>query len=89
MQYCINKQTNDKYIGIEVYKEKSNIIISIENSFSGKINLKNINNKYYSTKGNRRGYGLFILNSIIKGTDGLDFEQKVYDNIFCSKIIIH
>ena len=83
-----SSKSREKMINIEIYKEESNNIIIIDNSFKGKLDLNMINNKNYSTKGKGRGLGLYILKSIINDSKKISLEQKIYKNIFSSKIII-
>ncbi len=83
-----SRKTMEKFIGVEVYKEKESTIIVIDNSFEGKIDLDQINNKNYSTNGSGRGLGLYILKNTIKKIDNMVFEQSINNNLFTSKIIV-
>lgn len=82
-------KTKDKIINIDVYKEDNKIIIIIDNSFKGKVNIERINDKNYSTKGKNRGLGLFILNDLVRNSAAIEFEQNILDKIFSSKITIN
>ncbi len=82
------EKSKDKYIGIDIYSEKSNIVIIIDNSFKGKIDLNKINNKDYTSKGKNRGLGLFIVNKLLKESELIHLEQIIELNVFTSKIII-
>lgn len=82
------EKSKDKYIGIDIYNEKSNIVIIIDNSFKGKIYLNKINNKDYTSKGKNRGLGLFIVNKLLKESELIHLEQIIELNVFTSKIII-
>ncbi len=79
----------NKYILIESYMEDNDLIFLIENSFVGKIDLSNINKKYYSTNGKGRGIGLFLLDEFISKSRNISFERKVENKLFTSKIIIN
>lgn len=78
----------EKFINLDVYEENNLIIIDIENSYSNKIDMKKLNKKNYSTKGLNRGFGLYIVNSLIKHSDNLKLEQIINDNIFITKLVI-
>ena len=80
--------SKDKIINVDIYKEKNIIYIVIDNSFNGNIDIKQVNNKNYSTKGKNRGLGLYILSNILENDNYINLEQVILDNIFSSKIII-
>lgn len=79
-------ESKEKLINIDIYKEKNDLFIVIDNSFDKEVNIKKINNKYYSTKGKNRGLGLYILNKIIKENDNIIFSQSINNKIFTSKL---
>ena len=83
------EKTKDKIISIDIYKENTNTIIEIDNTFSGKISLNKIKEINYSTKGRNRGLGLYIVNNLIKNSKTIQLEQIIKNNIFVSKIIIN
>ena len=74
----------DKFINIDIYKEGNKIIIIIENSYKGKIDLDRLNEKYYSTKGKNRGLGLYIINDILKDNDNIKLDQTINGKVFSS-----
>lgn len=82
---------NKKYILIDIYDVNNSIIIEISNSFKGKVDINSINNKFYSTKGKKRGLGLYIMKSIVDSSNNIKAEQSVDVNnhIFISKIIVN
>lgn len=81
-------KSKEKYIGINIYKENPNVIICIDNTFKGKIDLGKINNKNYSTNGENRGLGLYITNNLLKNNNSITLNQSVNNNIFVSLITI-
>ena len=83
------EKTKEKLINIDIYKEKSSIIIIIDNSFKGNVKMSKISEKNYSTKDKNRGLGLFILNNLIKDNNSIKLEQSIDNNIFTSKIIVY
>lgn len=82
------KESNDKFVFIEIYEINSTIHINIENSFKNKIDINKLNDQYYSTKGKGRGLGLFLANKLIKESESLDMVQRVENNMFVSEICI-
>ena len=79
-------KSKEKYIGIEVYNNKNEYTIIIDNSCKDKVNLGKINNKNYSTKGKGRGLGLYILNNIINNSNCIKLIQS-FDNMIFTSII--
>lgn len=83
------KISNDKFLNIEVYKEKKNTIIEINNSFDDKnTDIDKIYNKNYSSKGKNRGLGLYLAKMLLKKSKYLDMEQRVENNIFYTRIYV-
>ena len=80
-----------KYILIDVYDESNTIIFEISNSYTGKMNLESINIKGYSTKGNKRGLGLYIMNNLLIKCNNIKVEQTVNNrvHIFNTKILVN
>ncbi len=75
--------TNDKHLLIDIYLDED-LEIYVENSFIKSIDLNNINSKGYSTKGNNRGYGLYIANKLVKENNSLELIQNVEGDKFIS-----
>ena len=84
---CIRSE--NKYLLIDIYKEKKNIIVSIENSFDDEIDFNLINRKNYSTKGQNRGYGLYIINKLLVNSRMISLDQDIKSDYFVSKLIIN
>ena len=85
-------KTRNKFIMLDIYKEKNYIIFYIENSFNDKISLKFLNNKYYSTKGKNRGIGLFVANQLRQQTKVITYNQYINRNknfVTVLKVKIH
>ncbi len=81
---CKNKQMT-----IDIYTNEGDYIINIANNFNSKIDLDKIYKYGYSTKGKERGYGLSLLNEIIKSSSIFDINQEVVKNVFYSELKIH
>lgn len=78
---------NDKYIIIEISKQKDNLELSISNTYKGPIIINSMDKEGYSKKGKNRGYGLSLLKDIInkrndilisREFNGIYFVQNVY-----------
>ena len=82
------KESNDKFVFIEIYEMNNIIHINIENSFKNKIDINKLNDQYYSTKGKGRGLGLFLANKLIKESESLDMVQRVENSMFVTEISI-
>ena len=85
---AIEAATNSekKQISLEVYKIKENVFFVITNSYKGKINLKNVIKKGFSTKGTNRGKGLYFADKIIRKSQSFTTEIKTIDNYFIQKL---
>ena len=76
--------TKDKILLIDIYYEEDYLMIYIENSFSNNIDLNSIYNKGVSSKGDNRGYGLYIVRKLLEDTDGIEYSQYIENNKFVS-----
>lgn len=79
-------KSKDRYIGIEVFDNKDEYTIIVDNSCKDKVNINKINNKNYSTKGKKRGLGLYILNNMLEKNSIISLIQNYNDKIFTSII---
>lgn len=68
--------------------EKNKVIICIENTYLKAPDFNKIYNRGYSIKGKFRGYGLFILKSLIDNNKNLTLNQFIREDLFVSKLII-
>lgn len=82
-------KSKEKYITFDIYEEDNKIVIDIENTFKGKVDVDKISNKNYSTKGKNRGLGLYIVEKIIKNNNDINIEWSVDKNVFINKIYIN
>ncbi len=75
--------SKDKSIVINILEENNSICVEIKNTFNADINVDSIGNKEYSTKGKKRGLGLF---SIFRDNEAT-VSVRIINNIFESKIV--
>lgn len=78
-----------KELVLDFYKEDNDIVLCIENTYEGSVDLKLINNHQYSTKGKNRGYGLYIIDKIVKKNNRLKITQKIQNERFVTTLFIH
>ena len=64
------------------------LLITISNSFSSDTEVKMIGKRKYSTKGFGHGYGLLIVNEIIKTNNRFELVSDVNDNLFSQTVLI-
>lgn len=83
------KNIKKKEIGIELYVIDNELYIDITNNFKGEINLSKIGHERHTTKGKEHGYGLLLVNKIIKENSRyLENEKKISGNYFTQSLII-
>lgn len=70
-----------KKIIIDIYQQNKEIIIYMENTFKGEVNIDKIYEKKYSTKkGENRGWGLYIVKKIIENSNIFDLQQYINES---------
>lgn len=75
-------KSDEKALIIQLYNEDKNVVVEIKNTFSGEINFEDLGNIGYSTKGKKRGLGLF---SSIRNNEA-SLSIKIINNLFIAKI---
>lgn len=80
--------SDDKNIGIEIYNRQDYVSVIISNSYCGEIDEVSINKTGYSTKGSGRGYGLSLVNRIIKNNPIFENETNVTPKLYIQKLTI-
>jgi two-component system sensor histidine kinase AgrC len=74
-------------VSLHFFLEDDNINIILANTFKN-INLDELEEKGYSTKGENRGIGLYLVKEIIKHSNTIKKETSIINNFFVQKIII-
>lgn len=82
------EKSKDKSIDLEVIKERKGIFVYMSNSCDNKVDMKRLDEKYYSTKGKKRGLGLYIAKNIVKNNEHIFMHQEMIDKIFTTRITI-
>ncbi len=74
--------SKDKEVSVCVYLDNKEVVFEISNTYANEIDLSKIYNIGASTKGKGRGYGLALVDSIIKENKIFKNEVKKIDNYF-------
>lgn len=77
---------NKKNIGIYLYQEKNIFVISISNTYEGKMDLYKMSDRGYTTKSEGHGYGLSLVKEIIENNYIFKNERSICGNVFTQKI---
>jgi two-component system sensor histidine kinase AgrC len=80
-------ESDDKMVSLQFFKEDDEINIILANTFKN-INLDYLDKKGFSTKGENRGIGLYLVKEIIKHSECIKKETSIINNFFVQKIII-
>ncbi|MGL5574925.1 MAG: sensor histidine kinase [Sarcina sp.] len=81
------EETQEKRFEFAIITEENFISLIIRNSIENqKINLQKIFKKGYSTKGENRGLGLYIVQSILTEENKIALDTQAENNIFTQKI---
>lgn len=82
------KLSKERKLLFEIYKEENNIVFCILNSCYESVNINKIGSKYFSTKGENRGLGLFLVNKLLRESENISLVQEYKDTYFISKLIL-
>lgn len=83
-----SNNTEEKKLGIEIYKHNEDVIIIITNTYNGEIDKESVGKVRYSTKGKNRGYGLMLVNKILSKNKKFVSENTITDKLYIQKLII-
>ena len=75
-------ELEEKYVNIELYLEKNNLIFEVSNYYEGNIELDKLEQKGYTTKSSGHGYGLSLTKEIIDNNKKLKNEKRLSKEIF-------
>lgn len=77
-----------KKMNINLADDEEYLTISIENTYDGYVDVKEIQKKGYSTKGNGRGFGLTITNQILSKYENVLHNTFAEDGLFKQELVI-
>lgn len=80
--------SNEKLLGIEIYLNNNDVEIIVSNSYLGEVDIKNVNEKGYSTKGKSHGYGLPLVKNILENSNIFSSETTTCNGIYTQKLNI-
>lgn len=80
--------SKQKIVNIQVYKEESEFVIKIENSYKGTGDMSRIDEQGYSTKGKDRGFGLDFVKEEVSKNKWIANERIINADIFTQIIKI-
>ncbi|MBH5318047.1 GHKL domain-containing protein [Paenibacillus sp. GSMTC-2017] len=80
--------TEQSKIYIVILEDAAIQLIKIQNSSNGNVNLRRLDERGYSTKGNGRGLGLYIVQQILKQNKFVSIETEDQSNIFSQTLRI-
>lgn len=82
-------ESDEKKIDIYIEKLNGKFNIAIGNTFKNKIkNVEDLSKKGFSTKGENRGMGLYILKKIIDESPGLELETYINEEYFIQDLFV-
>lgn len=82
------KNEKEKYINLEFIKQKEQIIITVRNTCTSRVNIKDLTKNGFTTKGKDHGYGLSLVSDIVRKEDALDIKFECDDDIFSATLVI-
>ena len=83
-----SEKSKDKIMGIEIYNDENEINIIISNSYAGQIDENKIGKVHFSTKGEKRGYGLLLAKKIIKDNKQFDTITEITNNLYIQTVTL-
>ena len=82
------KKLRTKNIDIYLYCDNQRLYIKVSNAYKSKIDLDKINNEGYTTKGSGHGYGLALIETIVKNNNLFEHNSEISKSIFSQIISI-
>ena len=82
------KNLKEKCITIEMFKDKNDIVISITNNFVGYLDVGNLEQSGYTSKGENHGYGLKLVSETLKVNHDLENYKELYEDNFTQNLKI-
>lgn len=83
------KESKEKEISLELYKEKSDIVMILANTYKGNLELDKIGNYGYTTKGKNHGVGLHIVKRILEEEKSFSQSRSLFENYYVQELRIH
>ncbi len=77
-----------KYIIIETELHNKDIIFTFSNTYSGLVDIENMDSPGFSTKGKGKGYGLPLVKDIVQKNQHLEQQREINGIYYVQKLII-
>lgn len=77
-----------KLVLVEAYEIDKEVHIVISNTCKNKVDIENMDKKNYSSKGKKRGLGLYIANTLLKESNNISMTRSFQNYIFTTEIIV-
>ena len=81
-------ESKEKELHFSCYLDNNSLVFLIANTYKDKIDLDLIEQKDYTTKGQKHGRGLYDINKSLKDNNKLDYSYEVIDNYFVAKLAV-
>ena len=82
------KNLKSKKIDIDIFVMDNKLCIDISNNFGNNLDLSKIDKMGYTTKGSGHGYGLSLVNRILKDDNNLENEKMINHDMFLQRLKI-
>ncbi len=83
-----SSESVEKELYFMIYLEDDLLVFLIGNTYKDKIDLKEIEDNGYTTKGKGHGLGLYEIAKSIKNRKKFDYSYEVLDNYFVTKLMV-
>ncbi len=81
--------SSSKIVNIELYVEESYFVASISNKYDKPIQFEDLGKSKFTTKGESHGYGLQLVEKLVKENTKLIHEKEVVSDLFIQKIKVN
>ena len=81
------KVSKKKLVLVEAYEINKEVHIVISNTCKNKVDIENMDKKNYSSKGKKRGLGLYIANTLLRESNNITMTRSFQNYIFTTEII--
>lgn len=73
------KESKEKEVSLDIYKENKDLVIIVANTYKGKIKVDKLDEYGYTTKGSKHGTGLHLVKKILNN-ENIFSQKRVIDN---------
>ena len=80
--YEASRESKEKEVVLQMYKEESTVVILLANTYKGKVEIEKVAEYGYTSKGKNHGTGLYMVEKLIKENEKMEIETSLLDNYF-------